>query len=60
MKKNYNGTPVGERSKLGWSVNGNERGQSRSENVSLSSENIGENPMPRKPKVSPEGSSKAG
>ena len=28
-------------------------GRSTSENVGMSSENIGENPMPRKPKVSP-------
>jgi hypothetical protein len=45
-------TSVGERSVVGRSVSVNGRGQSRSENVGLSSENIGENPMPRKPKGS--------
>jgi hypothetical protein len=43
---------VGERSVVDRSINGSECGRSRSENVGLSSENIGENPMPRKPKVS--------
>ena len=45
-------TSVGERSVLDRSVSESERGRIRSENVGLSSENIGENPMPRKPKVS--------
>ena len=35
------------------SVSVSERGQNRSENVSLSSENVGANPMLRKPKGSP-------
>ena len=43
---------VGERSTLCGRINESGFGQSRSENVSLSSENIGENPMPRKPKGS--------
>jgi hypothetical protein len=34
------------------STNENECGLYRSENVGLSNENIGGNPMPRKPKVS--------
>ena len=45
-------TSVGERSVIGRSVSVSGRGQIRSENVGLSSENIGENPMLRKPKVS--------
>ena len=45
-------TSVEERSVLGRSVSVSGRGRDRSENVGLSSENIGENPMPRKPKVS--------
>ena len=45
-------TSVGERSVVGRSINVSGCGQSRSENVGLSSENIGENPMPRKPKDS--------
>ena len=43
---------VGERSTIVRSINESGCGRSRSENVGLSSENIGENPMPRKPKVS--------
>jgi hypothetical protein len=43
---------VGERSVLGRSISVSGCGQNRSENVGLSSENIGENPMPRKPKGS--------
>ena len=43
---------VGERSVVGRSISVSRCGRSRSENVGLSSENIGENPMPRKPKVS--------
>lgn len=43
---------VGERSVLGWSVFEKEYGQDRSENVGLSNENIGENPMLRKSKGS--------
>jgi hypothetical protein len=43
---------VGERSVVGRSISGSGYGRSRSENVGLSNENIGENPIPRKPKVS--------
>ena len=43
---------VGERSVVGRSINVSGYGRSRSENVGLSNENIGENPIPRKPKVS--------
>ena len=45
-------TSVEERSVVVRSINENGCGQIRSENVGLSSENIGENPMPRKPKGS--------
>ena len=43
---------VGERSVIDRSISESGYGQSRSENVGLSNENIGENPIPRKPKVS--------
>ncbi|KAJ1254336.1 hypothetical protein BS78_K081800, partial [Paspalum vaginatum] len=43
---------VGERSALEGSKHESGGRRSGSENVSLSNENIGENPMPRKPKVS--------
>ena len=43
---------VGERSDLGWSISVSKCGRIGSENVGLSNENIGENPMPRKPKGS--------
>ncbi len=43
---------VGERSVLGRSISENKYGRNGSENAGLSNENIGENPMPRKPKVS--------
>ena len=43
---------VGERSVVGRSISGSGYGRNRSENVGLSNENIGENPIPRKPKVS--------
>ena len=43
---------VGERSVVGRSISVSGYGRSRSENVGLSNENIGENPIPRKPKVS--------
>ena len=43
---------VGERSVLGEALAASRCGQNRSENVGLSSENIGENPMPRNPKGS--------
>ena len=43
---------VGERSALGESNRASGGGRSGSENVGLSNENIGENPMPRKPKAS--------
>ena len=43
---------VEERSVVVGSNNVNSCGQSRSENVGLSNENIGGNPMPRKPKDS--------
>ncbi|GJP47266.1 hypothetical protein CLOM_g6477 [Closterium sp. NIES-68] len=45
-------TSVGERSALGRSISANRCGRSGSENVGLSNANIGENPMPRKPKGS--------
>ena len=48
----YEYESVGERSVLGWSKIERFCGQSRSENVGLSNENIGENPMPRKSKDS--------
>ncbi len=43
---------VGERSIVGRSVSESGYGRDGSENVGLSSENIGENPMLRNPKVS--------
>ena len=43
---------VGERSVLGGSIGASRAGRSGSENVGLSNANIGENPMPRKPKGS--------
>jgi hypothetical protein len=43
---------VGERSVVVRSISVSRCGRSRSENVGLSSENIGENPMPRNPKGS--------
>ena len=43
---------VGERSALGRSSSVSKGGRRGSENVGLSNENIGENPIPRKPKVS--------
>jgi hypothetical protein len=43
---------VGERSALEGSKRKSRGRRSGSENVGLSNENIGENPMPRKPKVS--------
>ena len=43
---------VGERSVVGRSISVSGYGRSRSENVGLSNENIGGNPIPRKPKVS--------
>ena len=43
---------VGERSALGGSARASGGGRSGSENVGLSNANIGENPMPRKPKDS--------
>ena len=43
---------VGERSMIGRSVSESGHGRNGSENVGLSSENIGENPMLRNPKVS--------
>ncbi|CAL9239031.1 hypothetical protein N665_0454s0012 [Sinapis alba] len=43
---------VGERSALGGSNRASGGGRSGSENVGLSNANIGENPMPRKPKGS--------
>ena len=45
-------TSVGERSVPGRSTSASRCGQSGSENVGLSNANIGENPMPRKPKGS--------
>ncbi|CAK8537223.1 unnamed protein product [Lathyrus sativus] len=44
--------PGGERSALERSTRASRVGRSGSENVGLSNENIGENPMPRKPKDS--------
>ena len=44
---------VGERSVVGRSQIERTGGRDRSENVGMSSENSGENPMHRKPKVSP-------
>ncbi|CAK8571262.1 unnamed protein product [Lathyrus sativus] len=43
---------VGEHSSLERRTRASRVGQSGSENISLSNENIGENPMPRKPKDS--------
>ena len=43
---------VGERSAVGRSISVSMYGRRGSENVGLSNENIGENPMPRKPKGS--------
>ena len=48
----YRNIWVGERSVLGRSKIERTYGRDRSENVGISSENIGENPMHRKPKVS--------
>eukprot|EP01018_Ginkgo_biloba_P037947 Gb_09046 [translate_table: standard] len=45
-------TSVGERSALEGSTSASRCAQSGSENVGLSNANIGENPMPRKPKGS--------
>ncbi|KAK8302914.1 hypothetical protein V6Z11_D04G116700 [Gossypium hirsutum] len=45
-------TSVGERSALGGSTRVSGSRRSGSENVDLSNANIGENPMPRKPKGS--------
>jgi hypothetical protein len=45
-------TSVGERSALEGSTSVSRCGRSGSENVGLSNANIGENPMPRKPKGS--------
>ena len=45
-------TGVGERSIGGEAVEASSCGLYRSENVGLSSENVGENPTPRNPKVS--------
>ena len=45
-------TSVGERSVLGRNACVSRVGRSGSENVGLSNANIGENPMPRKPKGS--------
>ncbi|CAN4102484.1 unnamed protein product [Withania somnifera] len=45
-------TSVGERSALERSLRASGGGRSGSENVGLSNANIGENPMPRKPKGS--------
>jgi hypothetical protein len=45
-------TSVGERSVLGGSIGASHARRSGSENVGLSNANIGENPMPRKPKGS--------
>lgn len=49
---NIENMSVGERSVLGWSFFEEKYGQNRSENVGLSNENIGENPMLRKSKGS--------
>ncbi|GLT53041.1 hypothetical protein SLA2020_263380 [Shorea laevis] len=43
---------VGDRSTLGESICASSGRRSRSENIDLSNANIGENPMPRKPKGS--------
>ena len=43
---------VGERSVVGRSISESRCGRNGSENVGLSSENIGKNPMPRNPKGS--------
>ncbi len=43
-------TSVGEHSTLRGSTNASRCGRNESENVGLSNKNIGENPMPRKPK----------
>jgi len=43
---------VGERFVIKRSINENKYGWYESENAGLSNENIGENPMPQKPKVS--------
>lgn len=51
MRYNYI-ISVGERSVLDRSINESEYGQNGSENVGSSNENIGENPMLRKSKVS--------
>nr|GMD65600.1 unnamed protein product [Ipomoea batatas] len=48
----YMETSVGERSALVRSLRASRGGRSGSENVGLSNANIGENPMPRKPKGS--------
>jgi hypothetical protein len=45
-------TRVGERCKRGEAAGGNLRGVLASENVGISSEKTGENPVRRKPKVS--------
>ena len=42
---------VGQRSVVGRSIRVSGYGRSRSENVGLSNENMGGNPIPRKPKV---------
>jgi hypothetical protein len=47
-----NTSSVGERSALERSLRASSGGRSGSENVGLSNANIGENPMPRKPKGS--------
>ncbi len=43
---------VGERFIVVRSINESEYGRNKSENVGLSSENTGKNPVPRNPKVS--------
>ena len=48
----FNFVSVEERSVVDRSISVSGYGRSRSENVGLSNENIGENPIPRKPKVS--------
>ncbi|KAI5422358.1 hypothetical protein KIW84_045708 [Lathyrus oleraceus] len=48
----YKNESVGECSVLERSTRASRVGRSGSENVGLSNENIGENPMPRKPKDS--------
>ncbi len=45
-------TSIGERFALGGSTSASRCGRSGRENVGLSNANIGENPMPRKPKGS--------